>query len=167
MQIELEHTTYEFTFIQIWFRDCFYTVSSNNHSLDFRDNQKLNALYTNIYFILLPHGSQRPFQRRIWGLKIIHVVDATGETSANNSSLCMGTAKKCLSRVHLSHLFSIQFSWYPGVDAYTCGHSVFYSRSFGSSPSLFLHNRTPGNSCNSFIPLLQIYHCNTASSFFC
>jgi hypothetical protein len=52
MQKWLEHTTYEFTFIQIWFRNYFYTVSSNNLNLEFRDNQNLIALYTNGYFIL-------------------------------------------------------------------------------------------------------------------
>jgi hypothetical protein len=52
MQKELEQNTSECTFIQIWFRNCSYTVSSNNHNLEFRDNQKLNDLYTNRYFIL-------------------------------------------------------------------------------------------------------------------
>jgi hypothetical protein len=30
----------------------FYTVSSDNHNLEFRENQKLIALYTNIDFML-------------------------------------------------------------------------------------------------------------------
>jgi hypothetical protein len=65
MQKELEHTTYEFTFIETWFRNCFNTVSSNNHNLESRSNQKLIALYTNRDFILLlnvtyetPHNVQ-------------------------------------------------------------------------------------------------------------
>jgi hypothetical protein len=52
MQKELEHTTYEFTFIQIWFINCVYTVSSKNNNLEFRYNQKLNAFYINRDFIL-------------------------------------------------------------------------------------------------------------------
>jgi hypothetical protein len=52
MRKELEHITSELTFIQILFRNCFYTVLSNNHNLEFRDNQKLNALYTNRDFML-------------------------------------------------------------------------------------------------------------------
>jgi hypothetical protein len=56
MQKELEHTTYEFMFIQIWFTNCSYTVSSNNHDLEFRENQKLIALNTNRDFILTLAG---------------------------------------------------------------------------------------------------------------
>jgi hypothetical protein len=66
MQKELDHITSEFTFIQIWFRNCFYTVSSNNHNLEFRDNQKLNALYTNRYFILSLTSEESVINDRDW-----------------------------------------------------------------------------------------------------
>jgi hypothetical protein len=92
------------------------------------------------------------------------VADTTGETSANNSNPCLGRAKKSLSRVHLSHLFAIQFSWYPDVAVYmdavyfTVGrlaHHQAYSFMITDLATLVIISN----------PLLQIYRCNTVSFF--
>jgi hypothetical protein len=63
MQKELTHITSEFTFIQIWFRNCFYTVLSNNHNLDFRDNQKANCFIYQYILYVIARYEPKCFQR--------------------------------------------------------------------------------------------------------
>jgi hypothetical protein len=106
------------------------------------------------------------FNECIWGSKIIHMAGTTGETSAKNSIPCLGTAKKSLSRVHLSHLFQSNF------------HGILMLLHTHADAVYFTVGRLAHRQASNLIiadleitviissPLLQIYHCNTVSSFF-